>query len=307
MDKFSIATADGHTIHGVSWAPATTPRALVVIAHGLSEHGARYDALARQLQAAGYQVYAHDHRGHGRAAALPGWFAAHDGWSLVVDDLREVVDHAAACHPGVPLVLYGHSMGSFISRAFFLRYGHRLSGMVLSATGYRQRALARIMRGVARLAARLAGASKPNTFMTKLVFGSFNLGFKPTRTALDWLSRDPAEVDAYINDPLCGRHPTPQLWIDLFGGIMALEQGEAAGRGLAVACPVWLLAGSRDPVSLGKYGLKQLSRRYRKAGLQDVTMTVYPGGRHEMHKESNRAEFEADLLRWLNRVSRSAQ
>lgn len=307
MQTFALATQDDYTIQGVYCLPQQTPRAVLLFCHGMSEHAGRYVPLAQRLAAAGYAVYVHDHRGHGRSAVLPGYFAEANGWDKVVDDVREVADHIAACHPDVPLVLYGHSMGSFIARAFFLRYGHRLSGMVLSATGYRQRFLARVMRGVARLAARLGGAANPSRFMTSLVFGSFNLGFMPARTKLDWLSRDPVQVDAYIADPLCGQHPTPQLWIDLFGGIMALEAGEAAGRGLALSCPVWLQAGSRDPVSLGKFGLGQLAARYRQAGLRDVTVTVYSGGRHEMHHETNHAELEADLLAWLNRISQSAK
>lgn len=299
---FTLAASDDATLHGLCWLPASTPRAVVVISHGMSEHAGRYHALAGHLVAAGYAVYAHDHRGHGRHAVIPGWFAAHGGWQQVVDDLRTVVDYARQRHER-PVVLFGHSMGSFIARAFMLRHGQRLAGLVLSATGYRQRHLARVMRGVARLAARLGGADRPNPFMTTLVFGSFNLGFLPARTRLDWLSRDPAQVDAYIADPLCGQHPTPQLWIDLFGGIIDMEKGEADGRALPKACPVWLQAGSRDPVSLGKFGLGQLAKRYRAAGLQDVTVTVYPGGRHEMHNETNRAQLEADLLAWLNRIS----
>lgn len=302
MQTFRLTASDGADIHGCYWLPAGEPRAVVVISHGMSEHGARYQVLAQKLVLAGYAVYAHDHRGHGDHAPLPGWFAEQGGWQRVVDDVREVVDYARQQHER-PVVLYGHSMGSFIARAFMLRYGQRLSGLVLSATGYRQRYLSRVMRGVARLAARLGGANEPSTFMTALVFGSFNLGFLPARTRLDWLSRDPAQVDAYIADPLCGQHPTPQLWIDLFGGIIELELGEADGRALPKACPVWLQAGSRDPVSLGKFGLGQLASRYRAAGMQDVSVTVYPGGRHEMHNETNRAQLEADLLAWLNRIT----
>lgn len=301
MQRLSLTATDGERIPTLCWA-VDSPRAVVVISHGMSEHAARYAALAMRLNAAGYTVYAHDHRGHGGEAALPGYFAAQQGWQQVVDDLRVVVDDARATHE-VPVVLYGHSMGSFIARSFLLRYGQRLRGVVLSATGYRQRSLARVMRQVARLAAKLGGAARPSPLMTRLVFGSFNLGFLPARTPLDWLSRDAAQVDAYMADPLCGQHPTPQLWMDLFGGIVDMEAGEADGKALPRDCAVWLQAGSRDPVSLGKFGLGQLAARYRRAGLRDVTVTVYPGGRHEMHHETNRAEFEADLLAWLNRIT----
>lgn len=302
MQTFTLQASDDSSIHGQCWLPVGNPRGVVVISHGMSEYAARYAPLADKLAAAGYAVYAHDHRGHGRHSPLPGWFAASGGWEQVVDDLRCVVDYARGQH-ACPLVLYGHSMGSFVARSFLLRYGQRLDGLVLSATGYRQRLLARLMRQVARLAGWLKGPARPSPFMTALVFGSFNLGFMPTRTRLDWLSRDPAAVDAYIADPLCGQFPTPQLWQDLFGGIVAMEAGEADGKALPKTCPVWLQAGSRDPVSLGKFGLGQLAARYRRAGLRDVTVTVYPGGRHEMHHETNRAEFEADLLAWLNRVT----
>ncbi|SCK10557.1 alpha/beta fold hydrolase [Vogesella sp. LIG4] len=302
MQTFTLEAGDDSTIHGLRWLPEGAPRGVVVISHGMSEYAERYAPLAASLAAAGYAVYAHDHRGHGRYAPVPGWFAARGGWELVVDDVRCVVDYARSQHD-CPLVLYGHSMGSFIARSFLLRYGQRLDGLVLSATGYRQHWLARLMRQVARLAGRLGGATSPSPFMTSLVFGSFNLGFVPARTRLDWLSRDAAAVDAYIADPLCGHHPTPQLWQDLFGGIIVMEAGEADGKSLPAACPVWLQAGSRDPVSLGKLGLGQLAARYRRAGLRDVTVTVYRGGRHEMHNETNRGEFEADLLAWLNRVT----
>ncbi|MFC3532575.1 alpha/beta hydrolase [Vogesella facilis] len=302
MQTFTLQASDDSSIHGQCWLPPGSPRGVVVISHGMSEYAARYAPLADKLAAAGYAVYAHDHRGHGRHAPLPGWFAARGGWGQVVDDLRCVVDYARGQH-ACPLVLYGHSMGSFVARSFLLQYGQRLDGLVLSATGYRQRWLARLMRQVARLVGALNGAARPSPFMTALVFGSFNLGFMPTRTKLDWLSRDAAAVDAYLADPLCGQFPTPQLWQDLFGGIIAMEAGEADGKALPKDCPVWLQAGSRDPVSLGKFGLGQLAARYRRAGLRDVTVTVYPGGRHEMHHETNRGEFEADLLAWLNRVT----
>lgn len=303
MQTFHLNADDGETLHAACWLPDGAPRAVVLISHGMSEYAVRYHRFAQTLTAAGYAVYAHDHRGHGAAPRLRGHFAADGGWDKVVADVDTLRRHAAEQHPGLPVMLFGHSMGSFIARAYFLRHGAALSGLALSATGYRQRPLAWLLRGLARLVARFGSPERPSRLLARLIFGSFNLGFLPARTGMDWLSRDPAEVDKYLADPLCGFDPCPGLWIDLFGGIIAMERGEAQGDELPRRCPVWLLAGSRDPVSLGKLGLGQLEIRYREAGLLDVQTTVYPGGRHEMLNETNRAEVEQDMLRWLERIS----
>ncbi len=306
MQLSRLRAEDGQDVPLCQWLPATTARGVVLVSHGMSEYAARYDRFALALNAAGYAVYAHDHRGHGAQAAQEGrlgWFAEEEGWDRVVADLHTVRCHAEAAHPGLPLVVLGHSMGSFIVRAYFLRHGEGLAGLVLSSTGYRQRWLAAILRKLAAWDGRRRGWQQASPFMAKLVFGSFNLAFMPTRTRMDWLSRDSTEVDAYIADPLCGGDPAPGLWHDLFGGIIAMEAGEAAGQGLPKDCPVYLLAGSRDPVSQGKLALGQLARRYRAAGLRDVETRVYPGGRHEMLNESNRDQVMADLLGWLKRVA----
>lgn len=299
MLRATLTAADGVAIPLCQWRPEGPIRAVVLISHGMSEYAARYHRFASMLAEAGYAVYAHDHRGHGSSPAPRGFFAAEDGWRKVVDDVETVRRHAAAEHPGQPLVLLGHSMGSFIARAYFLRYGAHLSGLMLSSTGYRQSALARLLGGLARCLGRRNGWDRPSRLMARLVFGSFNLGFPPWRTRMDWLSRDPAEVDAYIADPDCGFDPTPGLWADLFGGIMAMEAGEAAGTAINRHCRILLFAGSRDPVSLGRLALGQLEIRYRDAGVLDLQSKVYPGGRHEMLNERNRAEVEADLLHWL--------
>ena len=309
MEHFTLQTADGHCIHGCHWPSAGNQplRAVVLICHGMSEHAARYQSVAEQLAQHGIAVYAHDHRGHGPHSARHGWFSAEDGWNKVVADVDRVRQHVASQHPGVPLILLGHSMGSFMARHYFLQHGTKLNGLVLSATGYRQRPLAWLLRQLARLAGTLGGRDVPSGFMGRLIFGSFNLGFFPARTKADWLSRDTAQVDAYLADPLCGFDPTPGLWADLFGGIIALERGEAQpGSALPHHCPVYLLAGSRDPVSLGRLALGQLEIRYRAAGLLNVSSKVYPGGRHEMFNETNREEVVADLLQWLDTTIKTA-
>lgn len=306
MERITLDAADGEKIRGWCWLPDTAPRAVLLIVHGMGEYAARYRRFAERLAAAGYAVYAHDQRGHGEWPRRRGWFAAEQGWSKVVDDVDAVRSHAAARHAGLPLLLFGHSMGSFVARSYLLRHGQGLAGLLLSATGYRQAWLARLMRRVAGLAGRLGGRQQPSRFMSHLVFGSFNLSFLPRRTGVDWLSRDEAEVDRYLADPLCGFDFTPALWQDLFGGIIALEAGEQRGRDLP-HCPVLLLTGSRDPVSLGHCALRQLERRYRRAGLDDITLRVYHGGRHEMLNEINREAVTADILAWLERVSAAAR
>ncbi|OHX12108.1 lysophospholipase [Chromobacterium sphagni] len=302
MHRTTLEAADGVAIPLCQWLPAAEPRAVLLISHGMSEYAARYQRFAEVLAAAGYAVYAHDHRGHGESPTARGFFAERDGWRKVVDDVEAVRRHAAASHPGLPVMLLGHSMGSFIARAYFLRYGGLLSGLLLSSTGYRQRPLARLLGAIARFLGRRNGWDRPSRLMAALVFGSFNLGFIPSRTRMDWLSRDAAEVDAYLADPQCGFDPTPGLWADLFAGIVEMERGEAAGDGVNRRCPVLLFAGSRDPVSLGRLALGQLEIRYRDAGVLDLQSKAYPGGRHEMLNESNRAEVEGDILAWLARV-----
>jgi alpha-beta hydrolase superfamily lysophospholipase len=282
--------------------PASNPRRVVVIAHGMAEHAGRYDALARFLNQHDCAVWALDHRGHGGSVGTgsKGHFADRDGFRLVVGDLIALVQQARARHPGLPVVVFGHSMGSFVARAALLVEPALFDGVVLSATGFRQAPLARVMARIAAWDGRRHSAAQPSALMRKVVFGTFNLRFWPKRTGFEWLSRDPAAVDAYIADAYCGFDCSAQLWHDLFEAIIAMEHGEARPAGLPVNLPVWLLAGSHDPVSMGGLGCKQLASRYRAQGLRDVTVTIYPKGRHEMLNETNRQAVFDDLAAWLD-------
>ncbi|WP_374347272.1 lysophospholipase [Chitinimonas sp.] len=293
---------DGATLARYHW-PAATPRRIVVIAHGMAEHAGRYDDFARFLVEHDCEVWALDHRGHGGSvqAGRKGHFADQGGFALVVGDLLALVEKARAALPGLPLVLFGHSMGSFISRAAVLQRPGLIDGLVLSATGFRQAPLARLMGWIAGRSGRKHGFDQPSVLMRKLVFGTFNLRFSPKRTGFEWLSRDDAQVDRYMADRDCGFDCSAKLWQDLFGAIVTMEQREAGGATLPGKLSVWLLAGSHDPVSMGGKGCKQLAERYLGLGLRDVVVTLYPKGRHEMLNETNRDEVYQAMLSWLER------
>ncbi|PHV11801.1 lysophospholipase [Chitinimonas sp. BJB300] len=274
----------------------------MVIAHGMAEHAARYDDFARFLNQHDCEVWALDHRGHGQSVqhGRLGHFADTEGWKKVVGDLVCLLTHVRRHSPGLPVVLFGHSMGSFVARSLVLAEPELTNGLILSATGFRQSALARVMAGIAAVSGRSSGWDQPSALMRKLVFGTFNLRFVPSRTTFDWLSRVPEEVDAYLADPMAGFDCSAGLWRDLFLGIVEMETREARESGLP-DIPVWLLAGSHDPVSMGGKGCKQLADRYQAAGLHDVSVTIYPQGRHEMLNERNRAEVYADFAAWLDK------
>lgn len=284
-EALSFTSADGLVVRYYRWSDAKQPRAAVQIAHGLGEHALRYRRLAEALVADGYVVYAVDHRGHGRTATdrkERGRFGP-DGWNRLVADIGQLVEIVRTEHRGVPLALYGHSMGSFAVQQFILDHSDQIDAVVLSGTG----------AGDA-----LAGAidtTKP------LELGAFNAAFEPARTPFDWLSRDATEVDAYIADPLCGFGTDAQGTADLVAGLAASGDPARLAQ-LRSDLPMYIFAGDADPVNAGLVLLTMLEERYRAAGLRDLTVKVYPGGRHEMLNETNRDEVTTDLLTWLGRV-----
>lgn len=296
MQTVYHTASDGYHIAHYHWQVAD-PRHILVIAHGMAEHAARYDSLATYLNSRGIAVHALDHRGHGLSAkGQPlGHFADENGWDKVIGDLATLISQLRSEQPGIPLTLFGHSMGSFVSRSLFLRHPDKLDGLMLCATGFRQAPVARQLGKIAQWLGRRNGMARPSPTMSKLVFGTFNLRFFPARTGADWLSRDAREVDKYIQDPFCGFDCTPGLWRDLFTAIVEMEALEAQGAGFPTALPVWLFAGSHDPVSMGGKGCRQLAERYRQAGMQQVEVSIFPLGRHEMLNEVNKQEAWAAM------------
>ena len=307
MNEQSFTLARGaEKVFVYRWLPdAAAPRAVVQVSHGMAEHAGRYARFAEALTAAGVAVYAHDHRGHGRTAGDParrGFFAERDGWRAVLDDLYAVTQRIEDDHPGLPRALFGHSMGSFIAQQAMWERASLWRGVALSATtSGTANPLAPIGRLVARVEGLRLGATRPSKLLTTLSFGEFNKAFKPVRTEYDWLSRDAAEVDKYLADPWCGFEVSTQLWIDLLDALPGLADPANLAR-IPKELPVYLLSGSRDPVTGPVKGLQKLSDAYQSAGLRDVTWKLYEGGRHELLNETHRDEVHRDFLAWLERV-----
>jgi alpha-beta hydrolase superfamily lysophospholipase len=252
----------------------------VQIAHGLAEHAARYDRLAKTLSAAGYLVYAADHRGHGRTGRENlGDFGA-VGFDGLIADVAQFGAAIAAENPGLPVFLIAHSMGSFAAQSVIVEYPDLYAGVVLSGS-----------TALDVLAANLAQSEGP------VGLEAFNAGFEH-RTGFEWLSRDEAEVDKYVADPWCGFETPPETVPMLFGQAARLADPEVLA-GIRKNLPLLITSGSDDPLAGGGQLVGLLAQRYRDAGLTDVTLTVYEGARHEIFNETNRDEVTADVVGWL--------
>jgi len=304
LETFTFTASDGSGIFCRRWLPepAAHVRGAVMIVHGMAEHSLRYDAFARSLTARGLAVYAQDLRGHGHTAEGRenlGYFAESNGWELVVDDLKILSDRIRTDHPQEPFFLFGHSMGSFLARDFMARYGERLWGAILSGTAAHPGFLGMMGRLAARAQARIRGSKSPSPLLDKLSFGNYAKAFAPARTAFDWLSRDPEQVDRYIRDPLCGFICSAGFFVDMLSGLIRVNRADHFA-GVRKDLPLLMISGSRDPVgSFGK-GVRKVHDAYKLAGVGDLTLMLYDQGRHEMLNEINRERVVADVIQWID-------
>ena len=296
-ETFTIDRPDGHAVFVRLWRPDAPAKAAVQIVHGLAEHSARYARLAEALTDAGYAAYAHDHRGHGPncAPADLGHFADRDGWRLLLDDAQAVAERIGADQPGAPRVFLGHSMGSFLGQTYIAEHGGELAAAVLSGTSGPPPAMLKAGRLVVAFERWRLGPRGKSKLVQALLFGEQNKPFRPARTSFDWLSRDQAEVDKYVADPLCGFALSNQLAADLVGALADLGSPALAAR-IPKSLPIYVFSGARDPVGAT---LQRLLDAYRAAGL-DVTAKIYPDARHETLNETNRDEVTRDLVAWLD-------
>ena len=309
FSEFSFPSRDGrHRIAGYQWLPeGGAPKAVVQLVHGVAEHLGRYDAFARYLADHGFAVCGGDHLGHGKTVddGKYGYFGKKDGWALVTADVRRLRVLMGEEYPGLPYFLFGHSMGSFLARTYLCEYPSTVDGCILSGTGQEKPALVAAGKALASAICALRGPETVSALVDKLSLGAYNGQFKPNRTAADWISRDEAVVDAYLKDPFCTFKSTAGLFRDMMGGLQYISDKNHLAR-MDPRTPVYLFSGDQDPVGSNGEGVKKVFGFFQDHGTSDLTIKLYPGGRHEMLNEINRGEVYADVLAWLE-ARRSGQ
>lgn len=304
FQEFTFLSSDGHTqLHGAQWTPADRePIAVLQIAHGVAEHILRYDDFARYLNDRGILVAGHDHLGHGKSlpeGGTPVYFGDGSTWETVVDDIHLLHDQLREQYPDLPILLMGHSMGSFLSRSYLIRYPGTVDAAIIMGTGWQPKAVVAGGLAVARATAAVVGESGTSDLVTQLAFGAYNKQFAPNRTSCDWLSADTDNVDAYMADPLCGADATVGLFRQMLLGIR-FNQRLSNLRRMDAQTPVLFIAGDKDPVGANGAGVRRTYQEFLRAGMQDCTLKLYPGLRHEILNEKGwQREIFRDIGLWL--------
>lgn len=304
MTEFTFLSTDGKTqLHGMRWEPeGGSVRAVLQICHGVAEHIARYDAFARYLNGLGIAVVGHDHLGHGLSlpeGGTPVYFGAGSTWNTVVDDIYVLHQRIRLWYPDVPLCIMGHSMGSFLTRTYLIRYPGTVKAAVIMGTGWQPKAVIAGGMAVAKAVGTVVGENGTSDLVTNLAFGAYNKLFAPNRTSCDWLSADEGNVDAYMADPLCGADATVGLFRQMLSGIR-FNQKLSNLRQMDPRIPVLFVAGEKDPVGDCGNGVRRTYQEFRRAGVQDCTLKLYPGLRHEiLNEKAQQQQIFEDIGQWL--------
>lgn len=298
--SFYYDAEDNKKIHTFVWNKTDEPKGVVQILHGMAEHGARYADFASFLNKNGFIVYANDHRGHGKTAESQDEIGIirKDGFELIISDAYILFQIIKNKHQNLPVFILGHSFGSFLAQSFISRYGSEIDGVILSGSAKQDSpdiAFGRVAASMQRI---IFGENKKSFLIDKLGFGSYNKRIPGAKSKFAWLSCDDSEVEKYENDPLCGNVFSIGFYYYFFNALKGLYDSDKLS-GIPEALPIFIVSGNEDPV--GKYGKKvlELYDFYKKLGLLNVQIKLYPGKRHEILNEIGRQEVYDDILSWL--------
>ncbi len=303
FEDFSFPSTTGiNDIRARICRPAGEVRGVVQIAHGIAEHIERYDGFMAFLADNGFAAVGNDHLGHGKTchdAVEKGIFAKTNGWDHVVDDMIRLHSIMLKEFPAVPHILFGHSMGSFLARTCLIRYPDAYDLAILSGTGHQGKTL--ILGGciTADAMCALQGAEAYGDVLDRIAFGSYLKRIEDPRTPFDWLSHDTDVVDRYVADENCGFVAKNGLYRDMLHGIAFITDAKNIAK-MNKKTPVYFMSGKEDPVGEYGAGVERAYKAFCNALCEDVTMKLYPAGRHEMLNETNRDDVYRDILNWIN-------
>ena len=305
VESGSLASTTGASLNLYLREANATPRGIIQINHGLAEHAARYGRFMEALAEAGFHSISHDHRGHGATSAPDapqGSFAREGGVDKVLGDVAAIQDHARALWPGLPLITFGHSMGGLIAMNFALRHPEGLAGLAVWNANFSAGLLGRVAQSLLAWERFRLGSDTPSRILPKLTFADWAKKVPGARTDFDWLSRDPAEVDKYVADPLCGWDASVAMWQDVFRMVFA-GADDANFAALPRTLPIQLRGGEKDPATEGGKAVLAFETRLRSMGFTDVDAAIFPDTRHESLNEVNRDEATAEFVAWAQRVT----
>ena len=299
-ELYLSSTNGTNKLHLIIWEPAVSPIGILQISHGMIEYIDRYDAFAKYLNEHGFIVVGNDHLAHGQTVKCEdelGYFSADDPSSAVVNDLHQVTLYMKKHYPDLPYFLMGHSMGSFMARRYLMTYGNTLDGAIIMGTGTHNKAALCTGHAIVNLVSKFKSDTHRSKLLEKLCFGTYNLHTQK-RTSKDWLSRDNAVVDTYLQDPLCRFKFTVNGYRTLFDTLFYIGEPENINR-IPTALPIFMVAGDADPVGAYGKGVKSVYKSYKKHGVKDLSLKLYKDARHEILNEIDRELVYADIYNWL--------
>ncbi|MBS6005755.1 MAG: lysophospholipase [Clostridium baratii] len=304
--NFKFKDKYGKEINVYKWMPDTDKeiKGVIQIAHGMTETAYRYDYVAKKLNEYGYIVYANDHRGHGYTAKDKdelGYLGEGDGFSLLVEDVKELNSIIREENKDLKIILLGHSMGSFVSQRYAQLYSDTIDGLILSGSNGKPKWITKIGMVIAKIEMSLKGEKVRSNLMDKLSFGDFNSNFKPARTKFDWMCSDSNEIDKYVNDERCGFICTTSFYHYLIKGLWNIHK-EKNFKKVRKDLPIYIFSGDKDPVGYFGKGVNDLYERYKNIGVKNVKKKLYKNGRHEMLNEVNKDEVIINMKNWIDEI-----
>ena len=301
-EELTFESRDGQSkIHAVRWIPEGKVICILQIIHGMAEYIERYEEVAQYFAQKGILVTGEDHLGHGKSVTeygTYGYFCHQDPATVVVRDVHRLKKMTQEDYPGIPYVILGHSMGSFILRNYLFRYGTGIQGAIVCGTGSQPKALIKCSKALAAIQGAFLSQKHVAKMLDKIAFGNYNQKITDRRTDFDWLCRDAKVVDAYIRDPLCGFTFTVNGFLTLFTLIDRLNNPENI-RNMPKDLPVFFIAGERDPVGNYGEGVRKAYETFERAGMEKLSLKLYPEDRHELLNELDKYQVYEDLYPWI--------